>query len=64
LASFVHPLISLIGLGEIGHTSGISSMPLSVHQIIGFGSLVGLLIHWLFCKRIAAAVIEATKKLW
>jgi len=32
--------------------------------LISFISLVGSLTHWLFCKRLATAVNEATKITW
>jgi len=33
-------------------------------RLIGFISLVGSSTHWLFCKRLATAVNEATKIIW
>jgi len=33
-------------------------------RLISFISLVGLSTHWLFCKRLATAVNEATEITW
>jgi hypothetical protein len=50
-------LISVISLGIIASSASTASL---ARRLISFVSLVGSSTHWLFCKRLTAAVIKAT----
>jgi hypothetical protein len=59
-----HWPISLIRLRNLGITSLLSLSASSARRLIDFVSLVVSSTHRLFCKRLTAAVIEATKISW
>ena len=63
-ASSNHWPIGLIGVISLGLIVLSASMASLAHWLISFVSIIGSSTYWLFCERLTAAVIEATKITW